>query len=235
MRNPVIGISLDYETAHSPYPWYILKENYVCAVMDAGGTPILLPYHCEQIEHYLDLIDGLVIPGSTCDIPPAYYGETTCHEKVTILENRSTFEYALTKRALARDIPFLGVCGGQQLLNVVTGGTLMQHIPDEQPSDIQHEQKEPKHIPTHAVMIEAGTRLHSILDDLEIRVNSTHHQAVKALGQGCIVSARAPDGIIEAIEMPEKRFCIGVQWHPEYGSTPSDHKIFRALVGAART
>jgi len=128
----------------------------------------------------------------------------------------------------------MGICGGQQLLHVALGGTLIQHIPDEVPGALPHEQPNPRTEPGHTVAVKAGTLLAQIAGAAELPVNSAHHQAAKDEPAGIVVSGRAPDGVIEAIESPVHRFCLGVQWHPEYAISAADPKIFAALVAAAR-
>ena len=128
----------------------------------------------------------------------------------------------------------MGICGGQQLLNVVLGGSLVQHIADEVPGALEHEQKNPRTEPGHTVAIAPGTALHGIVDAAELSVNSAHHQAAKDTGPGVLVNARAPAGVIEGIEHPGHRFCLGVEWHPEYAISAGDPKIFAAFVAAAR-
>ena len=130
-------------------------------------------------------------------------------------------------------MPVLGICGGQQLLNVVLGGTLIQHIPDETDGSIAHEQHNPRDEPGHDVTVVEGTLLHRIVDATTLSVNSAHHQAVKNAAAGTVVNATAPDGVVEGIEAPEYRFCLGVQWHPEFFIDSADAKIFRAFVAEA--
>ena len=127
-----------------------------------------------------------------------------------------------------------GICGGQQLLNVVLGGSLIQHIPDEVAAPLAHEQPNPRTEPGHVVYVTEGTLLRHIVGARELPVNSAHHQAVKALGPGVKVNAVAPDGVIEGIERDGGAFCLGVQWHPEYAISDGDRKLFSAFVAAAR-
>ena len=136
------------------------------------------------------------------------------------------------RAALARDVPVLGICGGQQLLAVAFGGTLVQHIPDEVPGSLAHEQPNPRTEPGHTVALTPGTLLAGIVGVPRMAVNSAHHQAVATPGQG-IVNAVAPDGVVEGIEHPGHRFALGVQWHPEYAVDPRDPAIFRAFVEAS--
>jgi putative glutamine amidotransferase len=151
---------------------------------------------------------------------------------VTLKENRTAAELALTTGALARDMPVLGICGGQQLLAVALGGTLIQHIPDSVPDALAHEQPNPRHEPGHPVTVTPGTLLHRIVGAGVMHVNSAHHQAVRHPGPRAIVDAVAPDGVIEGVEDPSHRFCLGVQWHPEYLIDPGDRRIFEALIAA---
>lgn len=235
-RPPVIGFTLDYETlpTYSKMPWYALRENYLKSVVRHGAIPLPLPHEPELAGHYLDMIDGLVTTGGNFDVPPHMYGESSQHEKVTLKENRTAFEWAVTKGAVERNMPILGICGGQQLLNVVLGGTLIQHIPDSVQNALAHEQPNPRTEPGHSVVVKEDTLLHRILGTDHLAVNSAHHQAVAKPAPGSIVSALAEDGVIEAIEWPDYPFCLGVQWHPEYDVTPYDSKIFAAFVKAAR-
>jgi putative glutamine amidotransferase len=233
-RAPVIGFTLDYETSggYSKMPWYAMRENYMGSVSALGAIPIGLPHEPALAQHYLELIDGLVITGGAFDVPPEYYGETSVHKTVTTKQRRTVFEHAITKSMLAAKKPILGICGGEQLLNVILGGTLIQHIPDSIPNALAHEQPNPRTEAGHTVKIKEGTLLHRITGELEIPVNSAHHQAVATVGQGVIVNAVAPDGVIEGIEYADHPFCLGVEWHPEYHISPADTKIFDAFVMA---
>ena len=237
MAQPVIGLTLDSEppgTYSKTHPWYALRENYCTAVVAAGGLPILLPHEPERAADYLALIKGLVVTGGAFDVDPALFGATSRHASVTTKDRRTQFELAVTKGALAADKPVLGICGGQQLLNVALGGTLIQHIPDEVPRALDHEQPNPRTEPGHTVKIAPGTLLHRITQSDEMEVNSAHHQAVKEVAPGFVVDAVAPDGVIEGIEDPRRRFCIGVQWHPEYAISEADERLFAAFIAAAR-
>lgn len=236
MSLPVIGITLDAEPpgGYSKFPWLALRENYAHAVVAAGGLPVMLPHEPSAVEAYLNLIDGLVISGGAFDVDPALFGVAVRHPSVTTKDARTRFELAITRGALARDLPILGICGGQQLLHVVLGGSLIQHIPDDVADALAHEQPNPRDEPGHTVAIVAGTRLHAIVGVGELAVNSAHHQAAKDVPEGVRVNAIAPDGVIEGIEVPDRRFCLGVQWHPEFAITEGDKAIFAAFVDAAR-
>ncbi len=234
-RRPVVGLTLDSEDAGgwSKFPWYALRQNYCDAVVKAGGLPIALPHEPELAEHYLDELDGLIVTGGAFDVDPALFGANDRHESVTTKNRRTDFELAITRGALARDIPVLGICGGQQLLNVVLGGTLIQHIPDEVAQPLAHEQPNPRDEAGHDVALRQGSLLHQICQSKTLSVNSAHHQAVKSVGPGVTVNATASDGVIEGIEAPEYRFCLGVQWHPEFSISSGDDAILNAFISAS--
>jgi putative glutamine amidotransferase len=235
MPRPIIGITLDSEPAGgwSKMPWYALRQNYCDAVARAGGLPMPLPHEPELAADYLARLDGLLITGGAFDVDPSLFGAATRHATVTTKDRRTAFEYAITRGAIDADKPVLGICGGQQLMNVVLGGTLIQHIPDEIKNPLPHEQPNPRTEAGHAVKIVAGTLLHRVVKELELPVNSAHHQAVKDVGKGIVVNAVAPDGVIEGIEDPRRRFVIGVEWHPEYSISRGDDRLFDAFIRAA--
>ena len=232
---PIIGITMDAEMpgGYSKFPWYALRENYAGVVVKAGGLPFFLPHEAALADDYLDRIDGLIVTGGAFDVDPALYGANDRHESVILKENRTAFELAIAERALARNLPVFGICGGQQLLNVALGGTLIQHIPAAVTGALAHEQPNPRDEAGHSVAIAAGTRLRDIVGVAEMQVNSAHHQAADTVKPPAVVNAMAPDGVIEGIEAPGYRFCIGVQWHPEFEVDPHDIRIFRAFVDAA--
>jgi putative glutamine amidotransferase len=235
MAPPLIGLTLDHEPGGgwSKFPWYAIRENYCEAVRHAGGLPVLLPHEPDAAELYLDRLDGLVVTGGGFDVDPALFGAESRHPTVTTKDRRTAFELAATNGALVRNMPVLGICGGQQLLNVALGGTLIQHIPDEVMEALAHRQPNPRSEPGHDVRIVEGTLLHRIAGTERLGVNSAHHQAVKDAGPGLIVDAVAPDGVVEGIEDPRRRFCLGIQWHPEFEINEADRRIFRAFVAAA--
>src|SRR3954447_20571868 len=232
---PVIGVTLDAEEpgGYSKLPWYALRKNYFSALAEAGALPIALPHHPDLADSYLDEIDGLLITGGAFDVDPSLYGGGDTHPTVTLKAGRTDFELAVTRGALARDKPVLGICGGEQLLAVALGGTLLQHIPDSIPDALEHEQKNPRDQAGHAVSVVPGTLLARIAEADTIQVNSSHHQAVRSPGRFAKVNATAPDGVIEGVEDPRYGFCLGVQWHPEFLIDPADARIFQAFIAAA--
>ena len=188
----------------------------------------------KQDVGYLAGLDGLLVTGGAFDVDPALWGGGPPHPKVTLKPGRTDFEMAAVRAALAADKPVLGICGGQQLLAVAFGGTLIQHIPDEVAGALAHEQPNPRTEPGHEVAVAPGTLLSRIVGAPRMAVNSAHHQAVATAGTGAVVNAVAPDGVVEGVEHPGHRFALGVQWHPEYGVDPRDPAIFAAFVEACR-
>jgi putative glutamine amidotransferase len=235
---PLIGVTLDREEpgGYSRYPWYALRANYADAVAACGGLPVALPHDAVLAPAYLDRIDGLVVTGGAFDLDPSLYGDDgERHATVKLKEGRTAAELALVRGALARDMPVLGICGGEQLLAVALGGTLYQHLPDAVPGALAHEQANPRHEYGHTVHVEPNTLLARIVRAGTMQVNSAHHQAVRDPGPRAAVNARADDGVVEGVEDRRYTFCLGVQWHPEFLLDPGDRLIFQALVAAAQS
>lgn len=208
-------------------PAAVIPLAYVSAIESAGGRPLLVPPSLEGVEETLDAVDGLLFSGGA-DIDPAEYGHEAHPETTNLRPERDRGELALLRAALDRDVPVLAVCRGSQVLNVARGGDLVQHLPDEV-GDEKH-----KHTPgvfaDHHVEVKQGTRLGSLLGD-RAPVKSHHHQGFGRVGEGLVEAAWAEDGTLEAIEDPDKRFAVGVLWHPEEGD---DAALFRTLVDEAR-
>ncbi len=222
-RIALIGVTADFDNGAKtrgrgePQATIFLPARYCRALERAGGIPVLLsPGSSRAVANrLLDRLDGLVISGGNFDIHPSLYGEKPIKELGEIKEERTEFELNLTRLALKRDLPLLGICGGAQALNVALGGTLYQDIAAQLPGAIEHRQSAKKYSGGHRVQIQPGTRLAKIVKRQILQVNTTHHQAVKALGAGLVVNATAVDGLIEGIESLCHSFAIGVQWHPE--------------------
>ena len=235
---PVIGITLDSDVggSYSRYPWYAIRYNYVNAVIDAGGVPLLLPYAYDLLDEYANRIDGLLIPGGFFDICPSHYGEKISHESVKTNPERTNFEFAITRRIKEQGKPLLGICGGMQLMNVIFGGSLIQHIPAEIENALAHEQPNPRHEAGHNIDVVEGTLLHRIAkSQIQVAVNSAHHQAIRQVAPGFIVNARACDGVIEGIELSDQgQFALGLQWHPEFHISDVDKSIFNHFIQAAK-
>lgn len=235
---PRIGITCDFEPATDPdglTARFVSPAAYSEAVRAAGGVPILLPHTPpEQAAAVLAAVSALLVSGGDFDVPPEYYGEGPHAGLGKLVETRSSFERAVLELALARGIPVLGVCGGMQLLNVVMGGTLYQDV-SERPDTGVHEQAHPKTRPQHSVDLQAASLVERCCGCAILQVNSTHHQLVHQVGQGLLASARAPDGVVEAIETSAGDFVLGVQWHPEsLLDDPAQLGIYQSLVRAAQ-
>lgn len=238
MSLPTIGLTLDFETgsndagAFSSFDYFAIRDNYCASVINAGGLALPLPHFPDQVADYAAKIDGLIVTGGNFDVNPAMYGAGETHSTVTLKERRTAFELGILRAALAANKPVLGICGGEQLLAVALGGTLIQHIPDSISDCLEHEQPNPRDEVSHSVSIQPGTLLRRITGADRIEVNSAHHQAVDQPGDGAIINCSASDGVIEGIEHSDYKFCLGVQWHPEYGITQADEDIFKAFVAA---
>jgi len=234
--SPVIGLTLDHEPAggYSKFPWYAMRENYFTAITRAGGLPIALPHVPERAKEYLALIDGLVVTGGAFDVDPALFGAEMRHDSVSTKNRRTQFELAVIRAAYEIDMPALGICGGQQLMNVALGGTLIQHIPDAISDALAHEQPNPRDEAGHGVSLAAGSALLRITQRAKMEVNSAHHQAVEKPAAGFTVNAVAPDGVIEGIEDASRRWFIGVQWHPEFAIDPGDVRLFESFLTACQ-
>lgn len=241
-KKPVIGFTLDYENgntkegSYSKMPYYAIRENYCTAVSDLGAIPYPLVHENALVDDFLATIDGLVIIGGAFDVHPSLYGDASIHDTVVLKEKRTKFEWDITQGAIDRKMPILGICGGQQLLNVVLGGTLIQHIPDTIANALAHEQPNPRDEPGHTVAVTQDTLLHRIAGTTVLHVNSAHHQAVGKAAPGSVVNAVAEDTVIEGIELPQNKhpFCLGVQWHPEYHVSSADKQIFEAFLAACK-
>lgn len=231
MARPVIGITTYAEQSVRWGVWdlpaALIPLAYVRQVEAAGGRPLLVPPSEDGVEETLDALDGILFSGGS-DLDPEHYGQDAHPETTGVRADRDRGELALLRAALERDLPVLAVCRGSQVLNVARGGDLVQHLPDVV-GDEKH-----KHTPgafaDHDVEVHAGTRLAELLGD-RAPVKSHHHQGFGRLGEGVVEAARADDGTIEALELPEQRFALGVLWHPEEGE---DGALFTALVEEAR-
>jgi putative glutamine amidotransferase len=234
MKKPVIGITLDNEKpgGYSKFPWYAIRHNYLHSIELYGGIPFPLFHANKYVEDIFHIIDGLIITGGNFDINPKVYGEKQKATRI-IKSNRTNFEIAICQKFLNSSKPVLGICGGEQLLNVVCGGTLIQDIRNHNPNALKHEQKNPRNETSHQVNIKKNTKLSMIMNKIEINVNSAHHQAVHKLGNDLIATGYALDGTIESIEHIKHNWCIGVQWHPEFLITNEDNLLIENFIKTA--
>jgi putative glutamine amidotransferase len=232
---PFIGVNADFVPAGKRGPARIqLHAGYADAVTTAGGYPVVLaPCGAEvDLDPVLDRLDGIILTGGL-DLDPRRHGLPTHPAVVAMAERRDSADRELVRRILDRQLPILAIGLGMQQLNVALGGTLFLHLPEELPRALPHlDLTGGPH--RHLVLLEPGARVDEIYGGGELRVNSQHHQAVRELGAGMRVAARAPDGVIEAIESVDPNsFCIGVQWHPESETASAlDSQLFESFMQA---
>lgn len=235
MARPAIGITIGYDQRRAGV--HLLRQDYVRSIDQAGGLPfVIAPTSVASAGELLDGVRGLLLSGGS-DVDPALYGEERHPSVTNVVRERDDFEIALLREALGRDLPLLAICRGQQVLNVAAGGTLVQDIPSELPNGLDHDPERERWETAHEVELLPGTRLRAVLGRDRVAVNSFHHQAVKDVGRGLVVSARATgDAVIEGVEAPDRRFALGVQWHPEgfWNQRENFSSLFEALVEAAR-
>lgn len=233
-QRPRIGIVADVGRAQTG-PWddvySMAPHNYVEAIVAAGGAPLLIPSvepYEDEPELALASLDGMVFMGGR-DLDPGMYGAEPHPENDAAAVARDRVEVALARAALKRRVPFLGICRGLQLLNVLYGGDLEQHLADR--LDMKPHRHVLGEFTRHLVKVEPGTKLAAAVPAGEFEVASHHHQGVARVGKGLRIVATASDGVVEGLEDPEHPFCIGVQWHPEVTAAGDGGGLFRALVG----
>lgn len=239
MDAPIIGIT-GYAGQPAGNPTFTLSQAYAHAVASAGGAPLILPPHLEQapLRAVFHGIDGLVLSGGG-DIHPAAFGDQDRGLLGRVDRQRDKTELSLARWALTEGLPVLAICRGLQVLNVAAGGTLIHDIPTEVPDALTHSSSADR--PTaeiaHTVLVEPNTRLAALLGTDNLGTNSAHHQAAKAIGDDLVVTARASDGVIEAMEAPDHPFYIGVQWHPEVMVEQAAPmlQLFQGLIKAAHS
>lgn len=247
LMQPIVGINCDIKGGLRPRGdgrLLTLSPDLVRAVVAAGGVPVLLPpLGLEAVDlrgsldTLLDRLDGLILSGGD-DMHPRAFGQPLHPSCVLLDPQRDAFDLALARAAISRNLPLLGICGGMQLLAVVRGGTLHQHLADRE-ADLYHGLL-PTHAARtadddrHAVDLHQASQLAEISGALRLVTNSRHHQGVDRPGDGVTIAATAADGVIEAIELTDLRFGLGVQWHPEeQPDEPAHRRLFAAFVAAA--
>lgn len=231
---PLVGVTLgdgDEPGVHA------MREDYVRSVEQADAVPVVLPpVSPGDVPALLDRLDGVVLSGGV-DVDPALYGQAPHPKLGRVNRRRDDFELALTREALRRDVPILAICRGHQVLNVATGGTLVQDVPSLIEGAVKHDGQGPRWRHAHRVEVTAPSRLRDILGQDALAVNSIHHQAVGRVGEDLVVSARCPeDGVVEGLEMPGRRFVVSVQWHPEsfWNRPDTFQRLFDAHTEACR-
>lgn len=232
VRKPIIGLT-SYGTVERPD--YRVPAEYVQSVVRAGGVPLVLPSVSDEFAgRWLELLDGLVLIGGG-DLDPVHYRGRNHETVYNVDAARDAAELRLTRLALERHFPTLAVCRGLQLVNTVLGGTLHAHIPDAYGETVRHRAPPRQPIP-HEITLEPASRLAGRLGCTLIVAASWHHQSIDRLGDGLRAVAWAPDGVIEAAELPDNPNLIAVQWHPELTAAedPAQQALFDALVALAR-
>ena len=242
VKLPVIGITsalVSEEQDYGTMSRHRVSADYSEAVLQAGGLPIILPPQDGTIEQILELVDGLIFSGGA-DIDPARYGETDVHPMTyDINDQRDRFEIDLLSAAVQRDMPVLCICRGIQVLNVALGGSLVQHIDDQVEQPLPHRQHHVGIMGTetsHDVTFETGSLSAEVFGSTAVPVNSLHHQSLAIAAEGLHVEGVSTDGVIESVSVPNCRFVLGLQWHPEllFKTLPAQLKPFEALVEAAK-
>ena len=235
MKKPIIGITSSHEKENGlrNYHRTTVSIDYTKGVIEGGGIPIVIPTtgDIEIIKEQLNLIDGLILSGGP-DINPIYYGEDLKEKIGVISPERDDNEIKILKEFLKTEKPILGICRGHQLLNVYFGGTLYQDLSYFEMEPLKHRQDLYPELEIHNVAIEKNSILEKLYGE-SIRTNSFHHQAINKLGEGFKVIARSSDGIVEAIEKIDHKFCLGIQWHPEMMVARGNKdmiKIFKLLI-----
>lgn len=235
MKKPIIGITSSHEKENGlrNYHRTTVSIDYTKGVIEGGGIPIVIPTtgDIEIIKEQLNLIDGLILSGGP-DINPIYYGEDFKEKIGVISPERDDNEIKILKEFLKTEKPILGICRGHQLLNVYFGGTLYQDLSYFEMEPLKHRQDLYPELEIHNVAIEKNSILEKLYGE-SIRTNSFHHQAINKLGEGFKVIAKSSDGIVEAIEKIDHKFCLGIQWHPEMMVARGNRdmiKIFKLLI-----
>ena len=226
---PLIGLTVGPERSGDGLDYARLRMSYIRAVEAAGGVPVLVPpvKDADALAALLDRLDGLLLPGGA-DVDPAEYGEPVQGSRQPN-PSLDRLELAAARWAVERDLPTLGICRGQQVINVALGGSLVQHLDGHAPDG-------PRNQIHHGFEVAPGSRLAQALGSTDVQVNSHHHQAVKALGHGLVAVAWAPDGTIEGLESRDARWLVAVQFHPEdlVGQHAASERLFASFVSACR-
>ena len=231
---PIIGVLAEvYDDLHTQMP-----VAYASAIERSGGVPVVLPHVAsdDAIDAFVALCDGFFFTGGV-DVDPQRYGEEKSLCCGAVQEHRDTLEFAVFDKAFQTRKPILGICRGEQLINVALGGTLYQDITTELQTDIAHRQVEAKNDFSHSVSVFEDTPLHHLIGKQRMRANSFHHQAIKQLGTGLAVMAAADDGVVEAIYLKGERYLRAYQWHPErlYGADPHSCALFDDFIRACKS
>jgi len=233
---PIIGITTSQAKNSNDQPVVVITQAYLNAVIQAGGIPVLLPsiISSDGWKTFYSHLDGILFTGGG-DISLDYF-EGDPHPRIDDVDlERDRIELFLLESAISDGKPFLGICRGCQLVNVGLGGTLYTHIPDQLPGALDHDYPgNMRTVLVHDVKIDEGTRLADVLGEPIIKVNSHHHQGLKNIGKGLRVTGYAPDGLVEAIELPGHPYGLAVQWHPEWLTDQQPTRnLFKTFIDAS--
>lgn len=215
MTKPIIGITSSYIKQGMYMEGTYVHHDYQKAIVEAGGVPIVLPVApSDVLDRYVDMCDGFIFSGGE-DVDPRFYNEDPHPKLGFFYTERDESELYLIKKVVEKKKPVFAICRGIQLLNVALGGTVIQDIPSQRKSAMQHSQTIQRDKTSHVVQINEDSKLHQLLNRETVMVNSLHHQAINQLAEGLITTATARDGMIEAVELEGNPFVMGIQWHPE--------------------
>lgn len=230
---PLIGVT----TWRSPRPpnrfQYAVSSEYVAAVEEAGGIAVTLPAQPKAVPELIVALDALILTGGG-DVDPVHYGQPLHTATRSIDPDRDRFELDLTRMAVERGLPLLGICRGIQVLNVALGGTLIQDVPDQVPAALVHQTPEDAPIATHHVRLQPDSHSAALIQCADLLTNSAHHQAIQSLAPALRAVGWSQDGVVEAVESMDEAFVVGVQWHPEllFRDAAPHRLLFAGLIAA---
>ncbi len=232
---PLIGILLNDggQGGYSEYPWYALRQNYSEVIAQSGGIPVFIGHDVEAIEDYLKVLDGVVLSGGDFVTPPQAYTVGLDKDYLPKRHTREHIEFALIKKGYDANLPVLGICAGMQQMNIALGGTVYENLKKSLNTPINH-RNEVRHKTHHSVEISPNSKLYHVVKANQLEVNSNHNAGINKVSPKLTVTARAPDGVIESFEAQNKRFFIGVMWHPEYVLSDEEKKLWIAFISAAK-
>lgn len=244
-RKPIIGCTVyryhspaDSLAAAKSLELMALTEAYLTAVLQAGGIPVMIPLGLDAADlgELLARVDGVLLPGGG-DVDPAFYQQPMSDLIKRADPDRDRVEILAAQTAVSQQKPLLAICRGHQVFNVALGGSLWADLPSQMPGAANHDfdGSHPRNYTPHPVTIQPDSRLAGYVGAGKTAVNSLHHQAIRDLAPGLTIAATAPDGVIEAVELPDHPFAIGVQWHPEWlvADDPAMRRLFEGFVAAA--
>lgn len=231
-HKPIIGIILDWKENgdFSRFPHYALRTNYFQAIHKSGGIPLAIPYIHEEIDEYLEIINGLVIPGGGYAFPEEWYADK--NEPPPYKPSpRLAFDLEITEKALIKNMPVLGICAGMQIIGGINGCKMTRNVKKYLGTEMDHWGDSPEKY-AHEVQVMHGTTLEKITERNNFPVNTRHREALVEIPDNVTINCIAPDKVVEGIELPHYKFVIGVQWHPEFFAEQNDSNmdIFRAFI-----